>query len=210
MTDAADLPTLSGSPAPRRLSSVLQSLERNATEKISLGDLVDALHDRSFAPLMVIFAAPNVLLFIPGSSIFTGLPLILIAWQLICGRPSVWLPTFLSGRSIDKVRFSRMVSAAQPWVLRIERLARPRHWPASYPLAERAAGCAVLFMAVFLFLPIPFANMMPAVSVIMLAMALGERDGLWLVGGLLLALVSTILVAAIVGGGTAGLLSIIS
>ncbi len=47
-------------------------------------------------------------------------------------------------------------------------------------------------------------------TAIMLAMALGERDGLWLVGGLLLALVSTILVAAIVLGGTAGMLSIIS
>ncbi len=118
-----------------------------------MGELVEALHDRSFAPLMVIFAAPNVLLFILGSSIFTGLPLIVIAWQLICGRSAVWLPAFLSERGISHVTFSRLVAKSMPWVLRVERLARPRHWPA-YLVAERLAGCAALFMAVFMFLPV--------------------------------------------------------
>ena len=196
--------------APRRLSTVLLGLDEQSSDAISLGELVSALHDRSFAPLMVIFAAPNVLLFIPGSSLITGLPLIVIAWQLVCGRPSVWLPGFLSARSIDHARFSRIVSAVHPWVLRVERLARPRYWPASYLVAEGAAGCAALVMATFMFLPIPFANTLPAISVIMLAMGLGERDGLWLAGGLLLALISTVLVIALLGAGAAGVLTLVT
>lgn len=209
MSDAPDMAEVSAPPTPRLLSTVLQSLDREAGETISLGDLVAALHDRSFTPLMVIFSAPNVFLFIPGSSVITGLPLIFIAWQLICGRPAVWLPAILSKRSLDHHKFSRLVSAALPWIMRLERLARPRFWPAWHLLAERTAGVAALVMAVFMFLPIPFANSMPAISVIFLALGIGERDGLWLSGGLLLAVLSTGLVAAILGGSVFGLLSLL-
>lgn len=210
MTDAPDTPEATAPPVPPQLSTVLQTLDREAGETVSLGDLVAALRDRSFTPLMVIFSAPNVFLFIPGSSVITGLPLIFIAWQLICGRPAVWLPGILSRRSLSHGRFSRLVSAALPWVMRLERLARPRFWPAFPLLAERTAGVAALIMAIFMFLPIPFANSMPAISVIFLALGIGERDGLWLSGGLLLAVLSSGLVAAILGGGVLGLLSLFS
>jgi hypothetical protein len=53
-------------------------------------------------------------------------------------------------------------------------------------------------MAVFMLLPIPFANAAPAVSVIVLALGLSEHDGLWLAGGVVMGLVSTMIVALIV------------
>lgn len=182
----------------RRLSEVLRDLEAGEGERISVGDIVDALRDRSFAPLMVIFAAPNVFLFIPGSSVFTGLPLILVAVQLCLGRPDLWLPRFVADRSVARAAFSRMVTASVPYVERIERLARPRWWPTSYLLAERVIGVATLILALFLFLPIPFANALPALSIIMLALGLSERDGYWFAGGLVLTLVSTVIAGGMV------------
>jgi hypothetical protein len=59
-----------------------------------------------------------------------------------------------------------------------------------------------------MFLPIPFANSLPAVSVIALALGLGEHDGLWLAGGVVASLVSTAIVAAIFTAGTFAMLSI--
>ena len=171
-----DAPLLVRRPG-RRLSQVLRDLQAREGLRISVGDIVGALRDRSFAPLLVIFSAPNIFLFIPGSSVFTGLPLMVLAVQLILGRPDVWLPQFVARRSLDRSAFDRIVTVSVPYVERVERLARPRWWPTSYLLAERVIGLCTLILAIFLFLPIPFANGLPALSIILLALGLSERDG---------------------------------
>jgi hypothetical protein len=193
----------------RRLSAVLRDLQGGDGTRISVDGIVSALRDRSFAPLMLIFAAPNVFLFIPGSSVFTSLPLMVLAVQLILGLPDVWLPRFVADRSIDRVSFDRIVTAAMPWIERIERLAKPRWWPASYRLAERVIGMATLILAVFLFLPIPFANGLPALSIVMLALGLSERDGYWLTGGLFLTLISVAFVAGMIAVGALAALELL-
>lgn len=193
--------------SPRRLSQVLRDLESGLGPRIALGDLVAGLHDRSFAPLMVLFAIPNLFLYLPGSSVITGLPLMLVALQLVAGRPSVWLPKALSDRSVDRASFARIVRYALPWIERIERLARPRLWPLATTGVDRLIGLCCLVMALLLFLPIPFANGVPALAIIALGLALSERDGLWLIAGSVASVLAVALVAAIIGGGAAALAS---
>lgn len=196
-------PALGAAPvaAPRRLSDVLRDLESGLGARIALGDLVSALRDRSSAPLMVLFAVPNVFLYLPGSSVLTSLPLMILALQLVAGRSSVWLPSALSDRSVDRTSFARIVYYSLPWVERIERLARPRLWPGATASVDRLIGAACLVMALLLFLPIPFANSVPALAIIALCLALSERDGVWLILGFLGAVFAVVFVAAILGGG---------
>lgn len=182
----------------RRLSEVLRDIEASASERISVGDIVGALGDRSFAPLMVIFAAPNVFLFMPGSSMFTAVPLMFLAVQLVLGRTDIWLPRGVSERSITRTAFSRIVAVSVRHVERIERLTKPRWWPTSFLVAERLIGLATLVLAVLLFLPIPFANGFPALSIVMLGLGLSQRDGCWLAAGLIFTLVSVALVIGLV------------
>ena len=191
--------------APQRLSDVLRDLESGLGSRIALGDLVSGLRDRSFAPLMVLFAVPNVFLYLPGSSVITGLPLMILALQLMVGRSSVWLPRALSDRSVDRASFARIVRHSLPWVERIERMARPRLWPGATATVDRVIGVACLLMALLLFLPIPFANGVPALAIIALGLALSERDGLWLTVGLIGSVVAVVLVVAIIGGGAVAL-----
>lgn len=200
-TLSSGLPLGNGAPA-KKLSDVLRELDQGTAKRISLGDLITALGERSFVPLMILFALPNVFFFVPGSSVITGLPLIFIAFQLVLGRPAVWLPKFLNERSIAHVAFTQVVNQAVPWIEWVERMARPRYWPFSRVLAERIVGLTSLVMAIFMFLPIPFANTLPAVSVITLALGLGEHDGLWLAGGVVAGLVSIAIVVAIFAAGT--------
>lgn len=193
----------------RRLSEVLHDIVEGEGARVSVGDLVSMLRDRSFAPLMVIFAVPNVFLFIPGSSVFTAVPLVFLATQLLLGRKDVWLPRAVADRSIERSAFNRIVAVSIRHVERVERLARPRWWPTSYLLAERMIGLATLILAVFLFLPIPFANGLPALSIIMLALGLGERDGYWLAAGLAFTLISTAFVFGIVSVGAFAVLELL-
>ncbi|MGF1554115.1 MAG: exopolysaccharide biosynthesis protein [Paracoccaceae bacterium] len=186
---------------PRRLSRLLREIAAGDGERVAFGALVDGLWDRGFAPLLILFAAPNILPVLPGSSIFFGMPLMLLAFQLLAGRPNVWLPGFVRARSVERAGFARLVERLVPYVERFERLARPRLWPASRRLAERVAGAAMLLMGVFLFLPISFANSMPAIAIIVLALALAlsARDGLWLLVGLATAAVSAAIALGIIG-----------
>ncbi|MEY8142404.1 exopolysaccharide biosynthesis protein [Falsihalocynthiibacter sp. CO-5D18] len=205
-TLSSGLPLGNGAPA-KKLSDVLRELDQGAGDRISLGDLITALGERSFVPLMILFSLPNVFFFVPGSSVITGLPLIFILCQLILGRPAVWLPKVLNERFIEHVTFTRIVIKAVPWIEWVERMARPRYWPFSRVVAERVVGLTSLVMAIFMFLPIPFANALPAVSVITLALGLGEHDGVWLAGGVVASLVSTVIVCAIFSAGTFAMLS---
>lgn len=204
MTLQADVRPVS-SEGPRRLSDVLRDLESGLGTRVALGDLVSGLRDRSFAPLMVLFAVPNVFLYLPGSSVITGLPLMIVALQLIVGRPSVWLPRALGDRSVDRASFSRIVQYSMPWVERIERLARPRFWPGATASVDRLIGIASLILSLLLFLPIPFANGVPALAIIALGLALSERDGVWLITGLVATVFAVAFVSAVVGGGAVAL-----
>lgn len=203
--DAEDRP---GSPAgepsaprpnPRPLSQVLIGLAGGRGERVSVGDLVDALSDRSFGPLILLFAAPNVLPLPPGSSTIFAVPLILLAVQLLLGRRRAWLPRWLRDRSLKRSTFETMAVKLQPYLQRVEKLARPRYWLMPEIIAERFVGFVVLVMALVLILPIPFGNYLPAWAVLLISLSLSERDGVWLGIGTLTAAASLGLVAGIVG-----------
>lgn len=164
---------------PRRLSEVLAELVQSGTTRVSVGQLVDGLADRGHAALMILFAVPNLLPLPPGSSTILGVPLALIAAQLAFARAKPWLPTWLRRRSLDRATFAAIAGRTAPHLARFERLARPRYWLFPNHLADRAVGLAVLVMAVILILPIPFANLAASVTVILAALGLAERDGLW-------------------------------
>jgi hypothetical protein len=187
----------SGAEEERRLSEVFADLAAQDRARVSIGDVVQALGDRSFAPVMILLAVPNAIPFIPGSSTVLGLLLAVVAIQLVLGMRRVRLPARLNRWSFDREGFARLVAKVTPWLTRFERMARPRFWPESYRLAERLAGIVAIALSLMIMLPIPFANGVPAIAICLLALGISERDGLWLGAG--------IVVGAIAAGIVAGL-----
>ena len=82
---------------------------------------------------------------------------------------------------------------------RAERLLRPRLLWLTCALGERLIGAVCLFLAVVLVLPIPFGNMLPAAAISLLALGVLERDGLWVIAGLITAAAGTALARATSG-----------
>lgn len=187
-------PPVSGS-----LSTILAGLAQVPVERISFADLSAALADRGYAALLVFFAAPNLLPLPPGSSTVFGIPLIFVACQLLIGRQRVWLPPFLRRRSIDHATYRRIAERIAALLKRVEVLARPRLWPRPATLADRMVGLLALAMGLVLVLPIPFGNLIPALAVLLAAMALAERDGLWLGASLALAAIGLAIIAGVLG-----------
>ena len=180
------------------LSAVLLALAAQTDrERLSIGDLLAALGDRALGALLFIFAFPNVLPMPPGTSTLLGAPLIFLAAQLMLGR-GPWLPAVLSRRSLAHADFAVLVRRVVPGLQRAERLLRPRlPWVARPPM-EYALGAVCLLLALVLVLPIPLGNMLPALAISLIALAVLERDGLWALAGLVVAVVSAVVVSGVV------------
>ena len=190
------------SPSGRPLSDVLFEIAVDTTRpRISIGHLLKALDDRALAALLLIFALPNAIPMPPGTSSVLGTPLVFLTAQLALAR-SPWLPAFIAKRSMSRPDFAAIVARLAPWLARAEKLLKPRLLWVTTPLGERLIGLICLCLAVVLVLPIPFGNMLPAAAIALMALGVLERDGLWVIAGLAVAVAAI----ALVGGVLAGML----
>jgi hypothetical protein len=184
---------------PRRLSELFAQLARDAHGPVSIGHIRDALGNRSFAPLLVLFAAFNLLPLPPGTSAVLGLPLIIVSAQMVYGAKQTWLPGYVSERSLSADTFRKMMEWIVPRLIRIERVIRPRYWPFWRRQGDRVIGCIALALAIVVTLPIPLGNWLPAFATALLGLALSERDGLLLAVGGALCIASFCVIAAVIG-----------
>jgi hypothetical protein len=183
----------------RRLSELFAQLARDAHGPVSIGHIRDALGNRSFAPLLVLFAAFNLLPLPPGASAVLGLPLIIVSAQMVYGAKQTWLPSALSNRSLSADTFRSMMEWIIPRLIRIERVIRPRYWPFWRKQGDRIIGCIALVLAIVVTLPIPLGNWLPAFATALLGLALSERDGLLLAVGGAICIASFCVIAAVIG-----------
>lgn len=186
----------------RRTSEVLRDFIASHPEpRVSIRDVRDALADRAFGALLVIFALPNLVpVNIPLLSAVLGLPLVLLAGQLMVGRHRPWFPDWLLRQSCSREGLESFVAHALPYLERAERLLRPRlalitSWP-----GERLIGGGLLVLTVVLALPIPLGNWLPAFAITIVGLALIEKDGLAVLAGFAVGIVSLFVAGAVVIG----------
>lgn len=191
-----------------KVSAILDGLVQERSERVRLADLVNALGDRAFGVLILIFALPNAvgLGAIPGLSTVFGVPQIFVAAQMALGLHRPWLPRWLLEKSIAQGDFVKMVDRSRPYLLKAERVLRPR-WPAmSSYVAERVLGVVFVMLASIVSLPIPLGNQPPAVAMAVISIGLVERDGVYVTIGLVVSVVAVALAGAVVLGGAAALI----
>lgn len=114
---------------------------------------------------------------IPGASGVIGILLMFPALQMILGRKSPVFPGFIARRQIPKKRLARLIERANPVLRRIERIVRPR-WTTPFEATKRGVGLVVLLLAAALLAPVPFSQVIPALSIVLLSFAYLEEDGI--------------------------------
>jgi hypothetical protein len=177
-------------PLSAELLALAQDPQR---ERVSLADLMAALGDRALGALMFVFALPNTLPAPPGTSAILGTPLVLLAAQLMLGLKP-WLPRFVSRRSMPRADFEKLMLRVAPWLIKAERLLRPRMSALATPPLEYFVGAICLVLALVIALPIPFGNIPPAIAICLLALGVLERDGLWVLAGMATATAAGVIV----------------
>lgn len=175
-----------------KLSQLLARLTSDPSmARISLARLLGGLGDRSFGCALLVLALPAWIPVLPPPvrSVF-GLPLGVIAAQMLLGRSTLVAPGWVARRSMERERASRIVTRARPWLERAERLARPRLSRFSDATVHRRLGALLLVNAALIAVPLPMTTSGPALATGVIALGLIERDGLFVVVGAVLSLLA--------------------
>lgn len=172
------------SPPPGLFSEILTGLGERAEARLTLATLIDAFEARAFGAGLTIIAVISLLPWPPGSKVVFSLPLALIATEVVLQRRKLWLPRWLLDMSLSRVRYAAGLKRLIGPIRRIEALSRPRLTGLTVGWMRSVIGLACLFLTVMLALPIPFGDVMPALTIIVLGFALMQRDGLAALVGL--------------------------
>jgi len=186
-------------PLPPRLSQVFQSLANNADGPVTVRQIRDALGDRSFAALLVFFAAFNLLPLPPGTTLVLGLPLMIVSAQMVWGKKIAWLPELILARSVQAEQFRALTERFIPRLIKVERFIKPRFWPLPDRYDERVIGLLALLMGTLVTLPIPLGNWFPALTIALAGLALSERDGVLLGIAGVMGVFSIVLIVVLAG-----------
>jgi hypothetical protein len=162
----------------KSISHLLRELMADGAAEVSFDEVVDHFGHRAFAALLFVFAVPNLLPLPPGSTTVLGLPLVLIAPQLVIGVPNLWLPRAVGQRSMSRRQLARMFERILPRLGKLERLLSPRLDFVFGVAGDRMIGLVCTILAVILILPIPLGNILPALTIATLSLGLAQRDGL--------------------------------
>lgn len=152
---------------------------------VTIEELVASLDSRAVGFIVLLMALPNLTPgpSMPGFSTIFGVPVCIVAAQMMLGRARLWLPHWIGKRAISRGRVARVIGHAIPMVRRIETLLKPR-WPLlTQSIIGRWTGIGCLTAGVLLALPIPVFSMAPAFALVLLSLGLLARDGIMLILG---------------------------
>jgi len=174
--DAADAATAAGAATAADAGPPPPALPRRET--LAVGELVDLASEGGFGFLIGILALIAIPFF--GLSTPFGLAIALIGAQLMVGRPRPWLPERARRRELSMAMLDRVATLLERrtrWLARSTR----RRWEAL--IAPRLIGLGIVLLALGLALPLPIpgSNLVFLVPLLMYAIGLLERDGLWII-----------------------------
>jgi hypothetical protein len=171
-------------------SSLVDDLEPllcEGRERVTVADLVAGMTGAGgLAPIAFVLTLPALLPLPPVVSAVTALPLLFVAPQMVFGRKTLWLPRALANMTMNRRRLQAVLRRTLPWLERMERVVRPRLTGLTGPVGRVMTGLACTLLALVLVLPVPFGNVLPALTACFLTLGLARRDGLVVLLGIVL------------------------
>ncbi len=153
---------------------------------LSISEILDRLDERAFGIVILILAIPCLVPALYGVPQIVGIPIVLLAGQMLLGRREPWLPASWLRRRISREWLGRMADFADKRMRWIERLSKPRLRLMTSGAGERFA--ALMMILATLTIILPMTNSVPSLGLTLIAAGLIERDGLFVLAGELVAL----------------------
>jgi hypothetical protein len=150
--------------------------------------------DRIEASLMM-FSIPAIVP-VPGPRGIVTLPTGALGYQLLSGRKRITLPRSILKKSVTRRALAVAIHAVLPVLEAAEKVMRPRWSWVSHSSSRRAIGLFVFLLALALAFPLFGFNALHATSIFVMALGMAEQDGLAVLLGVAVGLLSLALLAA--------------
>ena len=192
---------LSSAAADQSLAASLQPLLHARKAELSIGEMVDRIERGDGpGPVLFVLTLPVLLPLPPGVSMLLALPLLMVSPQIALGRRELWMPAVLSRRTFKREQLVKLLHRVLPPLKKVEKRVHPRLGFLTGAMGARLVGVVCTLIALVLVLPIPFANLLPAVALATFALGLSRRDGLVVLAGYgLVALAVVVIVLGVHG-----------
>ena len=193
-------------PHVRPLSQVItDTLAGLTAERITIGDILEAFHERGFGVLLIILAMP-MLPVPPGLNTIFAIPMLILTTQQALGHHTVWAPEFVRRKSLSTAQFKGFLETTLPWVKRLEVLIKPRMGFLTQGVFSHLIGVTGMIMALMACVPAPLTHTMPSFGIALMAVGVMMRDGLAVCAGAVIGLGWVLmLITAVIFLGTEGL-----
>ncbi|MFN3856139.1 MAG: exopolysaccharide biosynthesis protein [Caulobacter sp.] len=144
-------------------------------EGLTLGEVLDRMDERAFGILILILAVPCLVPALYGVPQIVGVPIILLAAQMMVGREEPWLPASWLNKRISLEWLERMAGFADKSMRWTERVSRPRLTFLATGLGEKIAAAFMILATLTIVLPM--TNSVPSLALTLLAVGVIQRDG---------------------------------
>lgn len=178
------LPKLTAEPDTRTFSQVIEDIGAREEPKLYLGELINGFGERGFGAMLLFLGLVSLVIgAVPGTTTVLGVPILLIAVQLVFRRDQLWMPNWILKRSIDRATYRTAIDKILKPLRKVERLSRPRLSIMSSDASEMLIGLACIILCLILMLPITGGNMVPSLIVAAFGFGLMQRDGVIIIAG---------------------------
>jgi hypothetical protein len=161
---------------------------------VTLRELLGYVGEQGLLVFCAVLAAPFLIpVSLPFMSTALGLPMLLIGFAVTLNRVP-WLPERLLDHALPSATVQQVLARIARWAERVEHLIRPRMLGLTGSPSINVVNGGLLLLSVLLLMAplplVPLANTLPGVAIMLLAIGMAERDGIVVLCGYGVALLS--------------------
>ena len=186
----------------RKTSELLEDILHSIKgEHITLRDLLAMMGESGLLLLCAFLSLPFLFpVSIPGVSTVFGAGIVLISAAITLNRLP-WLPSKVADRRLESGKLRPVLERGVTFLRKIDRFFKPRMTSlTSGAVMNRVNGLVLMGAGILLMAPlglIPFSNTLPGVAILLLAAGVSQRDGLVVLAGYVMVVLTIVYFAAL-------------
>jgi hypothetical protein len=169
----------------------------NTDEDINIGSLLESISDGGFALLNLLCGIILMIPTPPPIAIVMGLTIMLFSCQMALGYKKVWLPKYITTKSIPRKYIGIAIQKSSHYIKRLEAKTKKRFVVILTRPAKKLAAIFMFVLAAVTLSPLIFANTIPGAGIILISFGILNNDGILVSYGYIVGFIGIIVSCAI-------------